>query len=207
MSTDLKTDNKKTIFSILVSGILVGAGFQIGFTEIPSWKEVIVAGTASPLISAVLIMLTNLIPHDIKHKLIFTRLFNEMPAGRIHKLIRKDPRLDVIQAQTKWPEIFAKDTTADQRNSFWYQKIYKPVKEIPGVQQSHRDFLLYRDVFSGFIMLFLIATGWHWFGDRTLIGPILPSVFYILGIFTFLSLLAARFTGKRFVINAVAAAQ
>lgn len=206
MSTDLKKDNNHTIFLILAAAILISAGFQIGFSELPEVSEVLIAGTASTVFSAVLVMLTNLLPHDIKHKLVFTRPFNEMPASRIHKLTFKDPRIDSELASSRWPDVFDNEIEPEHRNSRWYQQIYKLVKDKPEVLQAHRSFLLYRDVFSGMVMLLLIAMVWQWLGDPTLIGPLTPEVFYTLGWFTLLSQLAARFSGNRFAVNAVAAA-
>jgi len=206
MSTDLKKDNNHAIFLILAAAILISAGFQIGFSELPEISEALIAGTASAVFSAVLVMLTNLLPHDIKHKLVFTRPFNEMPAGRIHKLTIKDPRIDSVLASSRWPDVFDSEIEPGLRNSRWYQQIYKSVKDKPEVLQAHRSFLLYRDVFSGMVMLLLIAAVWQWLGDPTLIGPLTPEVFYTLGGFTLLSQLAARFSGNRFVVNAVAVA-
>lgn len=206
MGTDLKAENNKSIFLILTASVLLSAGFQLGFTKLPGWSEAVIAGTASTLLSAVLVMFCNLLSHDIKHKLIFTRVVNEMPASRIHRLSQKDPRIDTEQAKTRWPEVFDDNISPDLRNSRWYQQIYKSVKDNPEVRQAHRNFLLYRDVFSGMVVLLVLATAWHWLGDPGLVGPLVPAVFYTLSGFTLIALFAARFAGNRFVINAVAAA-
>lgn len=206
MTTDLKQDNNRTTFLTLVAAILFSTGFQVGFSKLPNISEVILAGAASSVFSTVLVMLTNLLPHDLKHKLIFTRLFNEMPACRIHKLILKDPRIDYELANEQWPDVFSNKADPGQRNSLWYQQIYKTVKDKPEVIQAHRNFLLYRDICSGMFMLLLIAAVWQYIGDPTLTGLLVPAVFYTLGGFTLLSLIAARFAGNRFVVNTVAAA-
>jgi len=206
MSTDLKKENDRNIFLILTGAILLSAGLQHGFSKLPEWSEFIIAGTASPIFAAVLVMTSNLLPHNIKHKLVFTRFKNEMPAGRVHKLSQQDPRIDIAQAKVKWPDIFDDGVPPAQRNSRWYGQIYTPVKDKPEVLQAHRNFLLYRDAFSGLIMLLMFAGFWNWQGNHDLIEPFIPSVFYALSGFTFLSLVAARFAGHRFVVNAVAVA-
>ncbi|GAW97076.1 MULTISPECIES: hypothetical protein [Colwellia] len=206
MTTNLKKENNTPIFSILAAALLLCAGFQLGFDRLPDLTEALVAGTASTIFSAVLVMLTNLLSHNIKHKIIFTRFTNEMPACRINKLCRKDSRIDYQAAKERWSKVFDSATPAFERNSLWYRHIYKPVKDTNEVRQAHRSFLLYRDVFSGLVMLFITAFVWHLLGDPELIGEIVPEVFWVLGIFSALSLIAARNSGNRFVVNAVATA-
>ena len=206
MTTDLKKENNKQIFYILSSALLLCAGFQLGFDRLPEVSEALIAGTASALFSAVLIMLTNLLSHNIKHKIIFTRFVNEMPASRVNKLCRKDSRIDYQAVEDRWPKVFDSVTPAFERNSLWYRHIYKPVKDTNEVRQAHRNFLLYRDVFSALVMIFLATWVWHVFGDPELIGKIVSEVFWVLGIFGILSLIAARNSGNRFVVNAVATA-
>lgn len=206
MSNDLKKENNQPIFLILMGALLLSAGFQLGFDHLPALTEAALAGTASILFSAVLIMITNLIPHDIKHKLVFTRFTNEMPAGRIIKLTASDPRIDIDMAKAKWPDVYDESISEDQRNRLWYKQIYKPVKNRDEVLQAHRSFLLYRDVFSGLFTILIGLLIWHWWGDQTLLGPLKDSVFITIGLFTLLSMLAARTSGNRFVINAVATA-
>ena len=203
---DLKKENNKSIFLILAAAILICSGFQLGFDRLPSWIEAGVSGTTSLILSAVLIMLSNLIGHNIKHKLVFTRISNEMPGSRCQTLCKKDPRIDMVVVEAKWPEVFAEATSVNDRNSLWYRKIYKGVKDTPEVVQAHRNFLLYRDVFSGLIGVGVIVLGWSIWGPVDLFGPIKTSVFVVLGVFTLVSMIAARNAGNRFVVNAVATA-
>jgi hypothetical protein len=206
MATDLKKENNKTIFSILTAALLLCAGFQLGFDKLPELSEALIAGTASAVFSSILVMLTNLLTHNLKHKIVFTRIKDEMPAGRIDKLCHKDQRIDCQAAQEKWPDIFASETSPADRNSLWYRQIYKPVQDTNPVQQAHRSFLLYRDVMTGAIMLLIIATGWNFWGSPELIGELVSEVFWVLGLFGLISLIAARNAGNRFVVNAVATA-
>lgn len=206
MTTDLKKGNQPTIFSILAATLLLCAGFQFGFDKLPELKEMALAGTASALFSAVLIMLTNILPANIKHKLVFTRFVNEMPAGRCHSLCARDSRIDVDIAKERWPSTFNPLITQADRNGLWYREIYKPVKDSNEVMQSHRSFLLYRDLFSGLIIILISAVCWKFWGDPKQLGVLNNEVFIILSLFTFTSLIAARNSGNRLVTNAVAKA-
>lgn len=206
MSIDLKKENNMPIFYILSFILLLAGGFQLGFDKWPELSEAVIAGTVSVVLSAVLLMLTNLLPHNIKHKLVFLRFVNELPACRCHKLSKKDARIDDLLASKKWPEIFDPITAHSRRNSLWYNEIYHPVKDTVEVQQAHRNFLLYRDVFSGLVALSLIALVWRFVGDPSLIGELQNSVFVVFGIGLGFSLIAANNNGKRFVTNAISVA-
>jgi hypothetical protein len=203
---DLKKENNKSIFLIVAAAILVCAGFQLGFESLPSGVEAGVSGAASLVLSAVLLMLSNLIGHNIKHKLVFTRLSNEMPGSRCDTLCKQDPRIDISLAKDKWPDVFSEKTSASDRNSHWYRSIYKGVKDTPEVLQAHGNFLLYRDVFSSLIGVGLVVLAWSLWGPVDLFGPIKTSVYVVLGVFALVSMIAARNAGNRFVVNAVAAA-
>ncbi len=164
------------------------------------------SGAVSLILSAVLLMLTNLLGHNIKHKLVFTRISNEMPGSRCHTLCKKDPRIDMGVVDTRWPDVFSEETSDSDRNSRWYRHIYKGVKDAPEVLQAHRNFLLYRDVFSGLIGVGLVVLGWSLWGPEDLFGAIKTSVYVVLGVFALVSMIAARSAGNRFVVNAVAVA-
>ena len=206
MATELKNANNTKIVALLTASILVCAGFQYGFDALPSWQEALITGAGSTVFSAMLVLLTNLLPHGIKHKLVFTRFVNEMPGGRVHRLCRKDSRLLYSEIQTKWPDVFDEEISQQDRNAHWYQQIYKTVKDTNEVRQSHSSFLLYRDTLSGLVSLILIIALWEIFGDPQLFGEVAPSVYYILAASAALSLISARNAGNRFVVNAVATA-
>ena len=159
------------------------------------------------MLSAVLLMITNILPQSVKHKFVFTRLKNELPACRVDQLCKKDSRIEYDLLKKRWPEVFSDEIDGDTRNSRWYQQIYKPVKDTREVLQAHRTFLLYRDTFSGLTLIFLATITWSLIGDPKIIGGIKPVVFLIQGLLIILSLIAARVSGNRFVVNAVAAAE
>lgn len=203
---DLKKENNKSVFSIISAAILVCSGFQLGFDRLPGWAAVVVSGAISLTLSAVLLMLSNLLSHNLKHKLVFTRISNEMPGSRCNTLCKNDPRIDMKEVDAKWPTVFSEATSASVRNSHWYRHIYKGVKDTPEVLQAHRSFLLYRDVLSGLIGVALVVFGWSLWGPVELFGAIKTSVYVVLGVFALISMIAARNAGERFVVNAVAAA-
>lgn len=207
MENDLKKENSRNVFLIMAASLVLSAFFQLGSKYVAGYIELAVVGGGSLMFSSVLLMLVNIVPQSVKHKLVFTRLKNELPASRVNQLCRKDSRVEYDLVKERWPEVFSDDIDGDARNSRWYQQIYKPVKDTREVLQAHRAFLLYRDTFSGLALIFLATIVWSLIGDSKIIGEIKPVVFFIQGALMILSLIAARFSGNRFVVNAVAAAE
>lgn len=206
MARDLKQENTKSIFLIMLASLLFSAFIQFGFFFLPGMIDTLAVGGSGLVLSALLVLLANLLPHNTKHKLVFTRYRDELPACRVDQLCRKDPRIEYDIVSQRWPEVFNEDIDGNTRNSLWYQQIYKPVKDFQEVSQAHRNFLLYRDTFSGLFLILLITIGWSFLSSPKLIGEIKPAVFLVQGLLTILSLIAARVAGKRLVINAVVAA-
>lgn len=206
MNQDLKKENNKNVFFIMTASLTCSVMIQLDVVSGVGLIDVAIVGSEGVLLSVVLVLLSNLLPADIKQKLVFMRLKNELPACRVHILCKKDPRLEYESVVSRWPEVFDSEIDEATRNSKWYQLIYKAVKDKEEVRQSHRSFLLYRDAFSGLFLIFLITVGSFFVGEIPVIGQIKPSVILLQAIFSLLALTAANVAGKRFVINVVAAA-
>lgn len=207
MEKDLKKQNNPTIAALLSAAILVCAGVQDGFSSLPTIEEGLLTGVAGVITAAVLVLITNLLPHDIKHKLVFTRFVNEMPGGRVHRLCKRDSRVVYEDVASQWSQVFDDEIPESDRNALWYRDIYKPVRDTHEVRQSHRSFLLYRDTFSGLVILLIFTGLWDYLGNPQLLGEIVPAVYFVLIISSLLTLLAARNAGNRLAVNAVAVSQ
>lgn len=206
MENDLKKENTRNIFFIMAASLVLSAFIQFD-AKLSSLIDLAVAGSGSLMLSAVLVMLANILPQSVKHKIVFTRLKNELPGCRIDRLCKKDSRINYEAVKKHWPDVFSENSDGVTRNSLWYQQIYKPVKNTREVLQAHRSFLLYRDTFSGLMLIFLATIAWSLIGISEIVGEIKPMVFFIQGALMTLSLIAARISGNRFVVNAVAAAK
>jgi len=204
---DLKKQNDLVIAALLSGAILLCAGFQNGFNSLPTIEETLLTGVAGVIVSAVLVLIASILPHDIKHKLVFTRYVNEMPGGRVHRLCKQDSRIVYEDVRSHWPQVFDENISESDRNSLWYRDIYKPVRDSHEVRQAHRNFLLYRDTLSGLVTLLIVTGLWDFLGNPQLLGEVVPAVYIVLSISSLLALLAARNAGNRFVVNAVAVSQ
>jgi hypothetical protein len=206
MENDLKKENSRNVFLIMAASLVLSGFIQFD-AKLSSLIDLAVAGSGSLMLSAVLVMLANILPQSVKHKIVFTRPKNELPGCRIDRLCKKDSRINYEAVNKQWPDVFSENIDGVTRNSLWYQQIYKPVINAREVLQAHRSFLLYRDTFSGLMLIFLATIAWSLIGNSEIVGEIKPMVFFIQGALMTLSLIAARISGNRFVVNAVAAAQ
>ncbi|MEQ9010761.1 hypothetical protein [Algiphilus sp.] len=209
MANDLKVENAKHVYWLLALPVLICAAIQAGSltTSVDKWVEIAaIESVTGATLYAVALLLANLLPPDLKHKLVFTRLRNEMPAGRIHLLTRTDPRIHPGKVQEKWPHVFDPEIEEAERNALWYQQIYKPVRDNVPVRQSHRMFLLFRDVTSGLAFLCLASGSWAFLGMLGAAFPLNQSIPVVLLAFTVTTLIAARNAGNRMVLTAVAEA-
>ncbi|WP_422473686.1 hypothetical protein [Endozoicomonas sp. ALB032] len=207
MTNRLKRKNTYTIFSLIAAAVLFSAGSHLGFNQIPEWIEIISAVAAVVFLPAVAQLLANLLPNQIKCKLIFLRWKNEMPGSRAHKLCETDPRINVENASRVWPKLFCANTTEKDRNRIWYQDIYRLVQDTPQVYQSHGSFLLYRDAFAGLFILFCTSVLFYLFKiELGGTGELAIEAVLALAFSTALAMIVARNMGNRFVVNAIAVA-
>lgn len=203
----LKDSNNIKLFGLVCAALLICSWFQFGVLVKHELTDYLLFGAYSTLFSAVIVMINNVMPSVLKHKIIFTRFKNELPACRLDSICRKDPRILFKEVEGKWPEVFSSETDPHTRNGLWYKLIYKPVIELPQVSQAHQNFLLYRDVSSSIIVILLLIACydvWRYL-NRLDFLVIEINVYIVLGLFALLALISARNNGERFVLTTVAA--
>ena len=94
----------------------------------------------------------------------------------------------------------------DKQNAYWYNEIYRPVRNAPEVLQAHRSFLVFRDAAAGLFLLLVGIVLWKVVGEAAPVQSVsVWSALILAGMFVLLSQ-AARQSGDRMVANAVAVA-
>ena len=151
-------------------------------------------------------VLSNFLPNNVKHSLVYWRIRNVLSGHRCRKVCERDPRLSSDELKRRWPELFVDKMRANEQNAYWYSDIYLSVRNEPEVLQAHRSFLLYRDAATGQFLLLLGLLLWKVFSEVTSVQSLsMWSAALLLGAFVLVSQ-AARQSGDRMVTNAVAAA-
>jgi len=147
----------------------------------------------SPIISLVV---NGILPPNAKAALVYWRTKDILPGHRAFTVhAKKDPRIAVDVLKELLPEWPRKST---KQNELWY-RMYRSVDDVPTVRDSHRSFLLARDLccvslvflFVGSVLLLLQGATVLWtFGYAG-----------ILVVQLLLFSIVARHHGNRFVRN------
>jgi hypothetical protein len=200
-SKALKGRNLSWLVAVLVFDVLLilALAFHAALQDIASSKLMLLRSTLSVLLPIPALILSSLIPADQKAILIFWRLKHALPGARAFtQHAQTDPRIDVVGLRKNVGE-FPSDERA--QNAKWYG-LYKLVAGEPSVIESHKNYLLFRDIASMSLLLVpaVPLAMWIWQAGATQvqISAVLFLAQYLL------SALAARTTGIRFVQTVMA---
>lgn len=164
-----------------------------------SVDKFIESGTISLLICLLTTIVSGQLSSDFKYILIFRRCKNPLPACRaFSNYMEKDPRIDPAILLSRFGEL---PTSPKEQNRLWY-KIYKQHQSDKIVNETHKNFLLLREI-AGLCFLFFISLGLCSF---FIFSSFKTSVIYTLGLLILfcLSCNAAKNHGIRLVTNVLA---
>lgn len=183
--------NMAVFLCLLVSKVLTESSLD-HFWQRATMKDGIIVA-AVPLLA---IVLSGVIGDVGKARLVFWRWSNPLPGCRVFsQLIMTDPRIDAPALRSKLGEF---PTEPHAQNSLWF-KLYRRHSEAPRVLESHRVYLLTRDMttIAGIFAVLLSAA---------VLGT--SSSYGVAGLYAFTLVLqyvlianAARNYGNRFVLN------
>jgi hypothetical protein len=159
----------------------------------------IARGLAAGVAPVAVLLLTSAMSHDIKAKLVYWKLKNVLPGS--HAFTKHGPadgRIDMIQLKKNVGQL---PSEPSEQNSKWY-KLYQLVRNDSAVEESHKLYLLFRDMAAMSLLL----------------APLAPAALYcagaapneqwlsacILVVQYFICAAAARNNGNRFICNVLA---
>lgn len=146
-----------------------------------------------------IIVLNGILPSNAKAVLVFHRFKNVLPGHRIFtKLVNKDPRIDTNRL---FNLIGYKPILPSDQNKTWYS-IYKKFESMPFISESHRVFLLTRDLTA--ISFLFIPIGLLVLIFNNLSADIILKFTLISIIQYFIIAYVASNYGKRFALNVLA---
>lgn len=158
---------------------------------------------ASKLLATLVLtmVIVNLIPFNLRDKLLFLRINHVLPSFRVKELALKDTRFGQRFIEEYYPELL-KASSPDSQQAIWW-KLYKTSKDKKEVTSAHKNYLIFRDAFSGTLVLLIIA----------LINILLPNLTYLqlpAGILYYLfsctlMMLVASKSGNRLALNVLSA--
>ena len=176
--------------------VLFGREIELGTINI-LWKQILTKdGVIAALVPVITIVCNGLLNSRIKVSLIFWRFKNALPGCRVFTdIAKKDQRIDMKELERRLGSL-PDDPT--EQNIQWY-KLYKKHKNSLSVMESHKKYLLCRDLTGlSAIFLFLIPIIFI-FSESSFSTKIFYSLYLLL---TYIILaIAARNYGNGFVCN------
>jgi hypothetical protein len=160
-------------------------------------------GFIAAVLSISTFALNGIISSQFKAKLVFWKIENPYPGCRVFtKLIDKDPRIDKTLLINKYKEL---PTKPESQNSLWY-KIYKNHQYDPMVFNSHRNFLIARDLTAlsfSFLIIYTVSFVFMYFSFDISNSWIPFYTIFLISQYIGFSVVARHY-GKRFACNVIA---
>lgn len=200
-SKTLKGRNLAWLVATLVLDVLVllVIAFHTAIDELTPTKVAVIRASLTTLLPVPALILSSLISSDHKAILVFWRLQHPLPGARAFSVhAPADPRIDLEKLKKNVGEF---PSAQREQNSKWYG-LYKQVDSDPSVVDSHKNYLLFRDIAAMSLLLVpALPLVMHLNGvDSTRMSV---SAAWFLGQYL-ITAFAARTTGIRFVQNVLA---
>lgn len=200
-SKTLKGRNLAWLVATLALDVLVllVIAFHTAIDDLTLTRLAVIRASLTALLPIPILILSSLISSDHKAILVFWRFKHPLPGARAFSVHAPgDHRIDLTKLKKNVGEF---PSAERDQNTKWYG-LYKQVDSDPSVVDSHKNYLLFRDIAAMSLLLV----------------PVLPLVLYLGGIDSarmlvsaasfmgqyLLTAFAARTTGIRFVQNVLA---
>jgi hypothetical protein len=197
----LKSQNMKWLVMMAIADIAIVVGFLVpGLVEgITLTTAAIVRGSASTVIPVLVLLLVNVMPHDVKSMLVYWKPRGILPGTEAFtKHAPADPRIDMASLKR---HVGTLPVEPGEQNAKWY-KLYKLVPNEPEVAEAHRLFLLYRDMAAlSLPLVVLVPLLLASLVESKLLLLAAASLFLVQYLITAVS---AKWSGIRFVTNVLA---
>jgi len=179
--------------------VLLVLAFNTTIEALTPDRVAAIRASLAALLPIPVLLLSSLLSANYKASLVFWRLKYPLPGSRAFSVhAPADHRIDLEKLKEHIGEF-----PVDERsqNSTWY-RLYKQVESEPSVLDSHKNYLLFRDIAAMSVLLIPIVPFVLYFlhVDNT---AVLISGIWFLGQYV-IAALAARSTGIRFVQNVLA---
>lgn len=200
-SKTLKGRNLAWLVATLILDFLVllVLAFHTAIEDLTPTRLVIIRASLTALLPIPALILSSLVSADRKATLVFWRFTHPLPGSRAFSVhAPADQRIDLTKLKMN---VGAFPASERDQNTKWYG-LYKQVESDPSVVDSHKNYLLFRDVAAMSLLLIpILPVAMHFGGvdtPRILISTVLFLGQYLVTAF------AARTTGIRFVQNVLA---
>ncbi len=200
-SKTLKGRNLAWLVATLLLDVLVllVIAFHTAIDELTPTKVAVIRASLTTLLPVPALILCSLISSDHKAILVFWRFQHPLPGARAFSVhAPADPRIDLEKLKKNVGDF---PTAEREQNSKWYG-LYKQVDSDSSVVDSHKNYLLFRDI-AAMSLLLVPALPLAMYLNGVDSARISISAVWFLGQYL-ITAFAARTTGIRFVQNVLA---
>ncbi len=200
-SHEIKRRNLAWLVATLVLDVLIllALAFHTAIEDLSLTKAITIRASLTVLLPVPALLLSWLVSSNHKAILVFWRLQHPLPGARAFSIhAPADPRIDLTALRTNIGELPISDR---DQNSKWYS-LYKLVDSEHSVVDSHKNYLLFRDIAAMSLLLALAVPLMMYFADIDIQAMKLSAGVFLLQYL--LSAYAARTAGIRFVQNVLA---
>lgn len=200
-SKTLKGRNLAWLVATLILDFLVllVLAFHTAIEDLTPTRLAVVRASLTALLPIPVLIFSSLISADHKAILVFWRCKHPLPGSRAFSVhAPADHRIDLTKLKKNVGEFPVGER---DQNAKWYG-LYKQVDSDPSVVDSHKNYLLFRDIAAMSLLLVPIVPAVMYFSGLET-PRILISTAWFLGQYL-VAAFAARTTGIRFVQNVLA---
>lgn len=201
----LKSQNRWRITAFVVFNIvvfwLIYVGQLVNLSNADTlWRQIMSkGGIGIPMMPIVAIVVVNILSTRLKMIIVFWRVRHSVPGARaFSKIAKRDDRIDYDRLEALHGDL---PKHPREQNQLWY-KIYKKHQNKINITDSHRSFLLIRDLTSASV-IFLLFFGCAVFMKRVSENVVYGYMAFLLIQYLALSVVA-RNLGNRLVCNVLA---
>ncbi len=187
-SKTLKGRNLAWLVATLVLDVLVllVIAFHTAIDDLTPTRLAVIRASLTALLPIPVLVLSSLISADHKAILVFWRLSHPLPGARAFSVhAPADHRIDLAKLKKNVGEF---PVAERDQNSKWYG-LYRQVDSDPSVVDSHKNYLLFRDIATMSLLLV----------------PTVPLVLYFSGIDSTRMLVSAAWFMGQYLVTAFAA--
>ena len=201
----LKKQNRKTLVGfILINVILFSVLSNNFFIDTTGIKDLISSALDPKILLVILlfglsIILEGILSSNIKAIIVFNRIKFPLPGCRIFTDIAyRDHRIDMKKLKGIYNNNLPSEP--ESQNSEWF-RLYKLYEKVEVIEESHKSFLLTRDLLALSIILIILSTVLH-----IIVGTDFQNIMYSITIYIVLIIvfkISAYNYGNRFTANVI----
>lgn len=179
--------------------VLLVLAFHTTIENLTPTRLAVIRASLTALLPIPVLIFSSLISADHKAILVFWRCKHPLPGSRAFSVhAPADHRIDLSKLKKNVGEFPVGER---DQNAKWYG-LYKQVDSDPSVADSHKNYLLFRDIAAMSILLVPVVPVVMYFNDVDRTGILICAALF-LGQYL-IAAFAARNTGVRFVQNVLA---